>query len=684
MRGLRRASVLGLRFAMRGLRRASVLGVRFAMRGLRRASVRGLRFAMRGLRRASVLGVRFAMRGLRPASVLGLRFAMRGLRRASVLGLRFAMRGLRRASVLGLRFPVRGFSRGGSPLNPRGDSAAAERSDRASHLIAAVAVVLYLALVAAQLGRPLMYDDANFALGARAVAETGLPFGNQGWMSDRGDFSQREQWALWHPPLYIYADGLLARIAGWTPAALRLLGVLGGLATALLTFLLARDVTRGPPAVKRVAGVTAVALVVLCPLVIQSTLILDIDFPILLPLSLLFLWLYPRLESTRRQWLWLAPLFAVMLWSKMTNPVPLLAVIGAWQVLGGKWLRGLLHVAIVGGAGIALAGLAWFSVGTLLGFPLDMPFGVNLVQWQDSADVARRAYTSPGAFIDGLQPSVMWLGPGLVALGLIGLAVRAAQLAGCWRMRNVDLLIGFSVVLVLGYVNKSAGWFPKYQVAIAPLLACTGAPVVAYLWCARPRLVAACAVLAGLASVGITAALVRDGWALERTWAIQPLAGAWLLGVVLLATLAGLAWRQPAAAAGFAVVGLALGWSLAIDAVQVRADYQTTYWYGTTGTEAAAAWVDAHLQPGQTYLSAKEVAIRTRDQRYVDQDNLVYAVGTGHPFEATWMGEPLQALVTWQREPYLADLFARATAGSNFHEVARYGDYVIYAPEPGS
>jgi hypothetical protein len=44
------------------------------------------------------------------------------------------------------------------------------------------------------------------------------------------------------------------------------------------------------------------------------------------------------------------------------------------------------------------------------------------------------------------------------------------------------------------------------------------------------------------------------------------------------------------------------------------------------------------------------------------------------------MGEPLQALVTWQREPYIADLFARATAGSNFREVARFGDYVIYAP----
>jgi 4-amino-4-deoxy-L-arabinose transferase-like glycosyltransferase len=546
--------------------------------------------------------------------------------------------------------------------------------------LAIIATVAYLALVVAQLNRPLMYDDANFALGARAVADTGLPYGNQGWMSDRGDFSHREQWALWHPPLYLYADGLLAKLGGWTPPVLRLLGVLGGLATALLTFLLARDLTRGPPVARDVAGVTAVGLVMLSPLVVQSTLILDIDFPLLLPLCLLVLWLYPRLEATRAHWLWLGPLFAVMLWTKMTNPLPLLAVIGAWQVLRGNWLRGIVHVAVIGGIGIGVAGAVWLGLGTLLGFPLDMPFGVNLAQWQDSADVARRAYTSPGAFIAGLQPTVIWLGPALVALGLIGVAVRVAQLARDWRMRNVDLLIGFAAVLVLGYVNKSAGWFPKYQVALAPLLACVGAPVVASLWCARPRAVTACAVGALTASATIVLALVRDDWALQRTWAIEPAAGAWLLAVILVAAGVGSVWRQPAAAACFALVGLGLGWSLAVDALQVRATYQTDYWYGTSGTDAAAAWVDEHLQPGQAYLSAKEVAIRSLDQRYVDQDNLVYALSTGQPFESTWMGEPLQALVTWQREPYIADMFARALAGTNFHEVARYGDYVIYAP----
>ena len=58
-------------------------------------------------------------------------------------------------------------------------------------MVACAAALVYLVLVGRQLGRPLMYDDANFALAAKSVAETGVPFGNQGWMSDRGDLSHR-------------------------------------------------------------------------------------------------------------------------------------------------------------------------------------------------------------------------------------------------------------------------------------------------------------------------------------------------------------------------------------------------------------------------------------------------------------------------------------------------------------
>jgi 4-amino-4-deoxy-L-arabinose transferase-like glycosyltransferase len=534
------------------------------------------------------------------------------------------------------------------------------------------AALLYVILVGRQLDRPLMYDDANFALAARAVAATGLPFGNQGWMSERGDFSQQEQWALWHPPLYVYLLGVLAKVGGWTPAVLRLLGLLSGLASAALTYLLARDLTRGPPAAREVAGAVAALLLLVCPLTVQSALIVDIDFALQLPLTLLFVWLY-----LRGQPLWqLAALFALLLWTKMTNPLPLLAVIVVWQLLRGEPKRAGLDLLVIGGGGAALFGATWVGVGTTLRFPLDMPFSVNVVQWQDSADVARRAYASPGAFIEGLQPGVLWIGPGLVALGLAGVAIRTAQLARRWRFLKVDVLIGLLILLVLGYVNKNAGWFPKYQVALVPLLACLAAPPLAYAWCLRPRLVLGLAESLAIGGAIVTARLVRDDWAVQRTYAIDWAAVAWLLAALALAMLVGVRWRAPGATALAGLAGLSLGWSVATAVYQSGVPYSTTYWYGTTGTREAAAWLDAQLGPGETYAAAKEVAIRAANQHYVDQDNLVYFISSGRGFDGTWAGQPVRTVLVWQREPYVADLFAQHLPG--YAEAARLGDYVVY------
>jgi hypothetical protein len=138
--------------------------------------------------------------------------------------------------------------------------------------------------------------------------------------------------------------------------------------------------------------------------------------------------------------------------------------------------------------------------------------------------------------------------------------------------------------------------------------------------------------------------------------------------------------KAPAAAALAGIVGLALGWSLAVDVIQARAPYQTDYWYGTTGTAQAAEWLDAHVQAGQTYVAAKEVAIRSRDQRYVDQESLVYLMSIGRPFDGTWAGERVHALVAWEREAYVADMLSRALPSAGFVETARFGDYVVYVP----
>lgn len=544
-------------------------------------------------------------------------------------------------------------------------------------ILAAVAGV-YLLLVVLQLDRPLVYDDVNFARAARQVAAAGLPFGNQGWMSDLGDFSRREQWALWHPPLYVYLLGGVARVFGASDVALRLPGVMGGLATLVLTYALAREVTAGTTSLKRTAGCLAVALAVLSPLSVQSALVLDIDFSLLLPLSLLFLLLYLRWEEGRR-WPLLALLFALLLWSKMTNPLALLGSIVAWQLLRGKLRRAGSHLAVIGGAGGALFIATWRLLSLALGMPFEMPFAVNAVQWRDSSDVARHAYSSLEAFANGLMPMVMWLGPWLVFAGLLAAGVRAGELAERWQVRKVDLLLGAAVALVLGYVDKNAAWLPKYQVALAPLLAVAYAPLAARSLLMGGWRAGLASVIAGGGALYLARTLTRDGWALERSWALSDTEAQSYLAAASAALLVGVALRTrvwpllPALALG----GLALGWGLGTGWVMAGAPYSTTYQYGTRGLAEAATWVDQHVRPDQLYVSAKDVAYRSNADRFMDQDTMTALIESGH-FTGTWEGEPIQVVVAWTREPYHASLLERQLPELGFRLELEPGDYRIY------
>ena len=59
---------------------------------------------------------------------------------------------------------------------------------------------------------------------ARAIADTGIPYANMGYMGDRGRVTTREYYGLWHPPLYIYLLGLDVKLFGATEPSARLPG----------------------------------------------------------------------------------------------------------------------------------------------------------------------------------------------------------------------------------------------------------------------------------------------------------------------------------------------------------------------------------------------------------------------------------------------------------------------------
>jgi hypothetical protein len=209
-------------------------------------------------------------------------------------------------------------------------------------------------------------------------------------------------------------------------------------------------------------------------------------------------------------------------------------------------------------------------------------------------------------------------------------------------------------------------------VVLVPLLACLGAPLLAYAWRHRPRLAALTLLAVAVPSLVIAARFVRDTWVFQRTFTIHWAAAlAFLLLIGFTAVLAP-RWRVSLAVA---LAGITVGWSVVVNTVQVLAPYSTTYWYGSLGTREAAAWLDANLSAEETYVASKEVALLAQNQRYLDQDTLQWFLGsTG--FDGTWADQPIRLILTWEREPFVAWLIDNHLQG--YIEVGRFGDYVVY------
>ncbi|MBA2447662.1 MAG: glycosyltransferase family 39 protein, partial [Chloroflexi bacterium] len=557
---------------------------------------------------------------------------------------------------------------------------------RARYALAALAIVgilaLYGWLLAPQLGKPFVYDDVNFALGARAVAHTGLPYGNQGYLLHL--YREREQWALWHPPLYIYALGLTTMLFGESEAATRGLSVLCQLLAAGLSFDLARRLA-GPGSVREpgglVAGVLAVALFLLGPLTVQAAGILDIDNTVLMLLTTLFVWVLIRLPDRwpRGTVAGLAIFYGLLLWAKLTTPLLLLAAMVFTRAFGSTGWRGALEALTIGALGWALFLVSWLVVTGLTGMPADYTFIVVSREALESGTSTRDRFVSWAAFAAGAAPAVLWLGPFFCLLFVLAGLPRLWRLLRGRGLEPGDLVVVLGAAIYLVYIMKLAGSFPKYHAAMLPLwTAASGAAIVRA--AGRPSWGQLAVMLVGFAAVFGWLQARADLWAIEwdptliRLLIVVPL----LVGLAMGGLWAQLGRVSPLRAAPISLAALALAWSLALNVHQRGLDGSTTYYYGRYGQVEAARALEDRLQPDELYIASKEVAWYSRHQRYVDQESWQHVVwDLGQGFDGTWLDQPVRVLALELGERSVRGTYERALA-PRYRPVGEYGNFVIF------
>lgn len=541
-------------------------------------------------------------------------------------------------------------------------------------------------LVAGQIGRPYVYDDVNFILGARAVADTGRPFGNQGYLLHLVD--QQQQWALWHPPLYIYTLGLVVALFGDGERASRSVGVACLLVAAGFAFDLARRVALGwggSLAQSLAAGVLAVALYALTPLAVQSSMVLDIDNTVLMVLVVAQVWLAVRLPGlwTRRTILAFALLYAISIWAKMTTPLPLgvaLIFTRFFQPIG--W-RGARQAVLAVALGWAIFLATWVAISTAAGLPLHYTLDVVRAEAVESGISSRHRLESLIGFLQGVAPAILWIGPFFCLLFV------AAGLPRLWSLLRgrglvaADLLVVLGAAIYLSYIFKLAGNLPKYHAGMLPLWAAASAVLVART-AGRPG---PSQLAAALLAFGLLfwwfAERMPDAWGIqwEETLNVElvavpllgglALAGAWaLLGRLAL-------WRGMTVA----LLVVTLAWSIGLNLAQYDHPGSTTYYYGRHGQLDAAAAVDRLRRPGETIVASKEVAWYSADRTYIDQESwqqVVWNVRGPAAYDDTYFGIPVRLLVLEVGEESLRWAYDGLLLRRGYRYAGEYGNFLIY------
>jgi hypothetical protein len=543
----------------------------------------------------------------------------------------------------------------------------------------------YWWLIGPQLARPYVYDDVNFALGGRAVARTGLPFGNQGYLPHLVE--QREQWATWHPPLYVFTLGLWMRRFGEGEAATRSLGVLCQLLAAGIAFDVARRVveqaggrrTRG-----LVAGLITLTLLLVNPLAIQAAQVLDIDNTLLTLLLAVAVWLAIRLPGRWSRWtlLGMGVLYALLLWSKLTTPWVLLAALVFTRAFQGLGVRGILDALAVGAVGATLFLVSWIGVSGLTGMPLDYTITVLSREAEESGVSSRARLATLRAFLNGVAPAILWLGPFFCLLFVGAGLPRLWSLVRGRGLMAGDVLVVLGAAIYLVYFAKLAGNLPKYHSAMLPLWAAACGVLVARA-AGRPspaQLALSVGVLSGLTAWLL--APMADEWTTLWTRGVVQL----LVGVPLLVGV-GLAIVWPLLGGGNRVGGvpvalllLTLSWSVALALAQRDRIGSTTYYYGRYGQQATAEAVDGLLRPGEVYVASKEVAWYSTHDHYVDQDSWQHVVWEEHAgiFDGTYLGHDIRVLALEFAEPSLRIAYHAALTRARYRQAVEYGHFRIY------
>ncbi len=314
----------------------------------------------------------------------------------------------------------------------------------------------YIVILIPQIKKLFVSDEVAFVRAAIGVATEGLPIYTGA--------NNEVQYALWHPPLYVYLLGASFKMLGVHEWSARMLSVIFTLATLFIVYRFSKDISNSST-----VTFCSCLLFLLNPLIVQGSMLIDIDNGILMFLLMLIIYVYYKIDRTKKiNLFFLGILFGIALWAKFPTPPLIIIGILVFNLSNKNLKKGITESLIIGSTGVALFLGTWFVYARFFNLPFLMPFAHS------------SNYLNPGGtalnflltHLWGLKNIIFWANPFFILLVLLVTAKRAKRYVTTGQLDIHDLLLIIGLLIFFQYFfvgSYQTQDFPRYFIPMMPL-----------------------------------------------------------------------------------------------------------------------------------------------------------------------------------------------------------------------
>jgi len=320
-------------------------------------------------------------------------------------------------------------------------------------------VIIFLAFTIPSIKKPFVLDEVAQVEAGRGLANTRIPFRYYG--EQVGNCL-----ALEHPPVYLYLLALSFKIFGLSEFSARLVSVFFGLGTLFTIYFLCIEIFKNTKE-KYVIALVSSFLYAINPLIIQGSLLVDIDGSLLSFVLMLFVYFFIRYfrKLDILKIMLLGALLTLIWWTKFQIVFLVITSLILFYIVRRDFKEGIIVTFSISLIGTLLFLFTWQIYTSILNLPFVNPFLHNFILSRAQFDIYNILI-----MLWSVKNILFWTTPPFFIFITLFFLQNAGRYLNGKNIDGLDYLFFYGLINLCFFsiIRPTAFGFPKYFIPIMP------------------------------------------------------------------------------------------------------------------------------------------------------------------------------------------------------------------------